>query len=496
MTSKRLAVGLALAAMATFTWISPAQEPAAPSDSGSTPDAAEVAPGTTITPKVGEVDGRRVIQGPDGLWIFQPKEEEKGVEKGATEKLPSMKSIREEFSKMLNVNVKGKGKLQIYGFGRGDAYFGTHKFFPSLEIPFFAISEDPRIRTGPLGPTFLPTIPGSVPIHEDDSNFTMNARLSRLGVVYTGEKAKWLCDAELEARIELDFYNTLDNVIASRAMPRIRHGYAKATWGSFSIMVGQYWDIISPLFPNINDDVLMWNAGNLGDRRPQVRLNWDKDLGGDRRCIVTVGALATDSVNRTDFGNDGFFDGEDAGVPCFQGRLAYRCPAVCDKPAEVGVWGMWSADAMNVPIGLSGRSYFTSYCVGADWAIPLSDCVELRGEAWYGSNLDDYRGGIAQGVNTFLGDEIKSRGGWTELVFKPFEWYQPAIGITLDDPVNRDVRGTALPRVYNWAYYVGNRFPVGGGMTFGLDFEFWHTGYLGLEEGTAERIKFWAMMTF
>lgn len=443
------------------------------------------------------VEERRVVKGADGQWYFVD-EIEAGQEKPPVEKKDDVvKSIREEISKMLTVNIKGKGKLQLYGLARGDAYFATSRFFPSLEIPFFALSEDAKAKAGPLGATFLPTVPGAVPIKEDDSSFTMNARLSRIGVVYTGEKAKWLGDAEIEGRVELDFYNTLDNVIASRAMPRIRHGYAKATWGGFSILLGQYWDIISPLYPTINDDLLMWNAGNLGDRRPQLRLNWDVDLGCDRTFILTLGATATDTVNRTDFGGDGFFDGEETGVPGFQGRVAWKFPArVCDKKSEIGFWGLFSADATNVPIGLSGRSHFTSYAYGADWQIPLRDWLEFRGEAWYGSNLDDYRGGINQGVNTVLGREIRAWGGWAEFVVKPVEWYQLAVGGTIDNPRDNDVKGTALPRNYNWTYYFGNRFPVGGGLTFAIDLEFWRTGYLGAEEGTAERIKFWLMQVF
>ena len=66
----------------------------------------------------------------------------------------------------------------------------------------------------------------------------------------------------------------------------------------------------------------------------------------------------------------------------------------------------------------------------------------------------------------------------------------------MDDPVNADVRRTSLPRVYNWTGYVGQRLLAGGGMIFGLDFELWRTGYFRLEEGAAERIKFWAQMNF
>jgi hypothetical protein len=64
--------------------------------------------------------------------------------------------------------------------------------------------------------------------------------------------------------------------------------YVKATWGSFSILVGLNGEIISPLLPTIDEDLGTWNAGNLGDRRPQVRLDWDEDLGDGRHLLLTA----------------------------------------------------------------------------------------------------------------------------------------------------------------------------------------------------------------
>jgi hypothetical protein len=387
MANQRLLSSLAVAIAATITWQCPAQQLAAPIPPGAVPK-------TTSNPNASPVvPENRMIKGQDGQWylIDEAAEQEK---KAADEKVMTLKSFREEVSKMLKVNVQGAGKLQLYGFARGDMYYGAHSFSPSLEIPFFAISNDPKFKTGPVGATFFTTVPGAVPISTtNDNNFTMNARLSRIGLLYTGEKAKWLCDAELEGRIEMDFYNTTDNPIASRAMPRIRQGYAKATWGSFSILLGQTQEIISPLYPMINDDVLMWNAGNLGDRRPQLRLNWDVDVGYDRRFIFTIGATATNTVNRNDLDGDGFFDGERSSLPGVQARMAWKQPSLaCDRPLEIGVWGLYSSDVTNLPIGTSKRNNFSSYVFGADWQIPLTQKLELRGEGWYGQNLDDYRG--------------------------------------------------------------------------------------------------------
>ena len=416
----------------------------------------------------------------------------------------SSQSLSDQIAKAVNVTIDGEGKLKLYSFPRGDFYFGTNKFYPSLAAPFWALSTDPQLRTGPLGPGGFPTVPSppgeGVPVQAEDANFGGNARLSRIGLLYTGEKAKWLGDADTEGCIEMDFYNTIENPLPSRETPRIRLGYVKATWGQFSVLVGLNWDIIAPLLPTINEDLCMWNAGNMGDRRPQIRLNWDDDLGNGQHFIFTVGDSSVDAVNRSDLDGNGYFDGEAAGFPGFQGRTAYRVPTPwCNQFAELGIWGHYSARRTDVGIGLSQRSYFNSYSVGGDWEIPLTERLKLRGEAWYGSDLDDYRGGIDQGINPIVGSEIRAWGGWTELLAQPFKWYQLSVGATLDHPFQRDLAGMTfddLPRTANYTYYVGDRFPVGGGLTLGLDFEFWHTDYLYLSEGRADRFKFWAMLTF
>ena len=93
--------------------------------------------------------------------------------------------------------------------------------------------------------------------------------------------------------------------------------------------------------------------------------------------------------------------------------------------------------------------------------LPITSTAYRRGRA---------HGPSKEGLNSYLDHPFKG----------------DLVGMTFDD----------LPRTANWTYYVGNRFPVGGGLTLGLDFEFWHTDYLYLSEGKADRFKFWAMLTF
>src|SRR5213075_2902130 len=82
-----------------------------------------------------------------------------------------------------------------------------------------------------------------------------------------------------------------------------------------SWLFGQTWDIISPLFPSPNDDTLMWNAGNIGDRRPQFRYTYEP---ARRPLSVSVGLGLTGAIDAQDLDANGIRDGEDSGLPNVQ----------------------------------------------------------------------------------------------------------------------------------------------------------------------------------
>jgi hypothetical protein len=259
-------------------------------------------------------------------------------------------------------------------------------------------------------------------------------------------------------------------------------------WEEVSFLFGQTWDVISPLYPMINDDSLMWNAGNLGDRRPMVRLKWDRDLGAGERWVVAGALSSGGAIDRKDLDGNGIRDGEDSGVPAVQERIGHdHCSWVAGKTVGLGLWGLVSFERIDVPI--MGNDKFTGWGVGIDWSVPLRDAITWRGEAWHGRNLSDWRGGSAQGVNTMTGREIESSGGWTEFQFAPSEFYSLALGMTADNPLDSDLVGNATSRTLNWTWYVGNRLSFGGGLSLHVNAEFWNTDYLTLSGGDAMRLK-------
>jgi hypothetical protein len=386
-------------------------------------------------------------------------------------------------SQNLTVNLGGAGRLTLYGYGRGDLILTTSRLNNAV-VPFFVLAEDPTNLT-----------PAGVPIRENDGQFNANVRLTRLGLDYDGPHAEHLANARLSANIEIDFETLIGITSESRAIPRIRLGYGKMTWGELSILAGQDWDVIAPLLPMINDDSLMWLAGNLGDRRPMLKTTWNHQLAdGDWLTIVTA-ISSGGAVDRQDLDGNGIKDGEDSGYPALQTRIGYAVPNyACEQSAEFGMWGFASFESVEVPIG--GNDEFSSRGLGIDWSLPLVSMVTWRGEAWYGRNLSDWRGGIGQGINTATGEEIESHGGWTELQFQMKPWWKLALGTTIDNPVDTDLIGSATTRSRNRTWYVGNRLSLGGGLNIAFNVEFWNTQYLTLDEGDAVRFKTWLSQRF
>ncbi|MCI0705739.1 MAG: hypothetical protein L0241_32155 [Planctomycetia bacterium] len=115
-------------------------------------------------------------------------------------------------------------------------------------------------------------------------------------------------------------------------------------------MVSQDWDIIAPLIPTINDNTLLRNVGNMGDRRPQMKFLWDHDIGNGVRIQIQNGIAVGDAIDNLDLDLNGFRDQEESGLPAYQGRLGVVIPARWGEPAAHGRgWGVLSQDSTQLP---------------------------------------------------------------------------------------------------------------------------------------------------
>src|SRR5688500_14010869 len=148
----------------------------------------------------------------------------------------------------------------------------------------------------------------------------------------------------------------------------------------------------------------MWNAGNLGDRRPQFRGTYEAKIGPGKGTVA-VALLSADAVGGSNRDGDVALDGEESKRPLVQARAAYSQPLwVKGVPAELGVWfhdGRYRFDRASA---INGVRDFGSNALGIGLRLPITRRLLFQGEAFTGKVLSDIRGGVGQDINGITGE--------------------------------------------------------------------------------------------
>lgn len=363
--------------------------------------------------------------------------------------------------------------IRFYGFLRLDTYYNTARM-NNIILPFTVSPEN--------GTT----------VDDDDAGFALDPRLTRFGVDITPGK---IGETNVSGKLEIDFANFPTGSSESRPTPRIRVAWMDLLKDSLGLRLGQDWDVVSPLFPAVNNETLMWNAGNTGDRRAQIQGRWaPKESSLDLKAALGLtGAITNEDLDAGMPGATPERDGFDSGLPHLQVRAGWKPGALVEKkPVEIGAWG--ALGKTETDTSFAGEKRFDVNLVGLDFQVPFSTHLSLRGEAWTGENLGDFRGGVGQSINTATGDEIGSAGGWAELVLSASDRLRFHAGSTLDDPDNGDVPSGAAQR--NFASYVGTIKDWPSGLRTGFDVIYWDTEWAGTDDGDGLRFNLYFQYNF
>jgi hypothetical protein len=319
---------------------------------------------------------------------------------------------------------------------------------------------------------------------DDDPHFNLTARQTRFGLRLSGPNKPGL---EVTGRFEIDFYG---GGAENKNLPMLRHGYLQLAWPDkdLTILAGQTSDVISPLVPTTLNYTVAWWGGNIGYRRPQLRVTKGFAAGDDGRVELT--AALTRTVG-DQLGFEAADTGTDAGFPTAQGRLAYSWSAG-GRQAGIGVWGHVGEEELgDLPVrgdaGAVRHVDLSSWSTGVDVLLPIGDSATLRAEAWTGENVDDYLGGIAQGINVAREIGIRSRGGWVAIDFDTSDDTTVSFGGSIDDPEDEDLGLGA--RTLNQAIWGNFVWSFHRAVRTGIELQWWKTEYKGLEDGDAMRVQ-------
>jgi hypothetical protein len=324
--------------------------------------------------------------------------------------------------------------------------------------------------------------------NNDHTQFDMTANESRLGLWIYGPKDE---QVKTTGRFEIDFYG---GGAENKPNPMMRHVYLNLDWpdDKFSILAGQTSDVISPLFPDTLNYTVGWWVGNIGYRRPQIRLT--KSYSLDKDTELKLEAALARTIGRTNSGMlsaDQTDSGENAGIPGIQGRVCVTFPSWGYKPTTIGFSGHYAKEEYDTnSSGVIGSKRFNSWSLNLDILQPVNEWLTFKGELFTGEDLDAYLGGIGQGVNTARSKEIGSYGGWLEAGLGPWDKWSFNVGLSADDVDSGDLAGiSGDKRKYNQSIFANVLYDVDKNAQIGLELSHWRTEYRGADNAESLRAQ-------
>lgn len=368
----------------------------------------------------------------------------------------------------------GNLRLQIYGYARLDMSYETQATAPKSDFAFYV----------------LPETDGK------DAQFHAGARESRLGLnVFGPDVGAW----KTVGKFEMDFYGTGN---PNSYSPRIRLAYVDVAHSSgLAFRFGQDWETFIEVVPRIVNFSYLADAGALGLRRPQARATQEIKISDDTKVVLKIAAAQTVGE---DLDGGGFDDGADAEFPTAQFNVALHQKLWAEKPARLafsGHYGQETVDGVTKTAATNANGVVTETAGVTDsdakdydtWSLqgslylPLTKALAVQGNVWQGANLDTYYGGIGQGVNVALGEEIEAVGGFAQLLFDPTDKWSFGLGYSVDDPDDDDLAAGKASK--NQMYLANAAYKFTAALTGMVEYARMITDYLDKDDATCDRVQ-------
>lgn len=313
-------------------------------------------------------------------------------------------------------------------------------------------------------------------------------------------------NVHFNGKVEFDLQRTID--FDNKTTVHLRHCYVEAVSDEWRFLMGQTWDVVSPLMPGTLMYSAGWMDGNVGYRRAQFRLEryinvspcFQWKLQG---CISAP--FAGDSNNL--LGSD--YRLKYGSWPIVQGRIAAvlgnrRCS---QKPMEIGFAAhVGELQYGHINPGAEDTNYTAkTWGMFLDAYIPITCRFGVQGELFKGENLAMFLGGINQGVMRSLDgtpESIAAQGGWINLWFYLNDYTQLRVGYMIDDPQGRideiDARSGLQARTLNHSLFANIKCDITKMWWVGLEYSHVETSWTGKETGVSacDRVDFVSYFSF
>jgi len=377
----------------------------------------------------------------------------------------TMDQVREEIKKL----AWTKGKMQIIPYGAlwGSMIYHTHRTYVDAYTLWV------------------------LPHEEGDDAFTIDTRRTRLGLDVLGPEIPAFCCAKIGGKVEIDFQGAF--VTENKPGILLRHAYGEIKDENFRLLAGQTWDVISPLYPGDLSYSVLWDQGNIGYRRAQIRFERYYRVGCDRKLTLQ---LSANQNILSDFATTAGVEREATGWPLMEGRVAWTVerPDCLGGPTTLGMSGHIGEQQFDFTpdVLLDEDVKVKTWSGNVDLYAPITKCTGFQGECFYGSNLGTFLGGIGQGVSTVTHQGIRSRGGWVDLWHDWSKCWHSHVGFGVDDPLDRDV---VTGRSYNEVYFANVTHDITDFLVVGFEVTADKTKYISTTENgvtitTADSVGF------
>jgi hypothetical protein len=332
--------------------------------------------------------------------------------------------------------------LSVYGFARIDVLSDDAKM-SDVKQPMFVERMAPA---------------------QNSSEMSMTPQLSRVGLSIDDWEIDGMTALRGEGKIEVDFAGgSGTNAI------RLRQAYAEINaFDHVRLLAGQTDDLFSPLIPTAQNDTQLLFAGNVGDRRPQLRLVLENKLFRAGVAVATSG-----TVDRAGFNTS------TPSQPMLEWVLEAHHHLRHAGKLVIGVSGHTTSE-QEMDGSRRGSSSVNMHVF-----VPIISRLAIQGEGYLGANAAQIGGGIGQGIDPVTNHRIGAKGGWLELVAAPTKRHTLAFGSSIDTANEDDLQPGDRRR--NGTLYGVIRYKPISTLQLALEYLYWRTSYLNMGNAEANR---------